>query len=1106
VTKRFLTRPVLAIVCSLIILIGGGVVIPVLPIAQYPQIAPPVVTVSATYVGASPQAVEAQVTTPIEQAVNTVQGLRYISSTSAQGVSTITLTFTLETNLDIAAADVQNAAQTALGQLPASVQQLGITVSKNAGTFVMGIALTSTNKDYDTLQLSNYAQLNIVNNLSRVSGVSGIRIFGQRQYAMRIWLNPSLLAQQGLDVGDVVGALQEQNVAIGVGSIGSPPQPSTQAHTYTVNAVTQLSDPNEFANIILRQDLNGGYTRLRDVGRVELGAEDYSSALRFDGESRVVGLGVQQYPTANALDVSKATILQMNELAKSFPPGVHYTVAFSTTTFVSESIKEVVITLLLSIFLVVLVIYVFLQDPRSTLIPAVTIPVSLVGTFFVMKIFGFSINTITLFGLTLATGLVVDDAIVVIENIARHIEMNKGKKSAIVSAAEAMAEIQSAVVASSLVLLAVFIPVGFFPGTTGQLYKQFALTIAAAITISLFQALTLAPVLSARLLSGESESNFIFFRWFNKGLHRFRDWYGRQLPRAFRFRWLVAGIFALALAFTGVMFVSTPQAFIPDEDQGYFIILLQAPEGTSLQAEQAISKRAEKIILAQPEVQHLFDVGGFSFSGAAPNRGIMFALLKPWGDRSCSFVSALMLQPCGHTVQAVLNRLNGAFYMQIPQAQIFGFNPPAINGVGTVGGFQFELEDRGNVGLDKMMTLAYEMMGAAAKDPRLTGVFTQFRNNSPQVQVDVDRNKAKAIGISLSDIFQTMEVELGSLYVNNFTYLNRSWQVDVQADAQFRNDIASLQQIYVHSGSLAPNIPTGTNPFATPPPGYGTTTTTATGVVMTPLSALMHLKIVNGAPVITHYNLYRNIEMQGNSAPGHSSGEAITAMEQLATKLMPAGVSYEWTGLQLDQIAAGPLAVLIFALGLVFVFLVLSAQYESFIDPLIVLLAVPAALFGALGFMNLRHFPIPFLFDPSLAQDAYAQVGYVMLIGLASKSAILIVEFANQQLREGATIVQAAMRAAQTRLRPILMTSIAFVVAVTPLVFASGAGNAARHSLGTVVFGGMLVSTFLNLAITPVLYVIIKSLELRGKPPHRNGAGAHASADGTGNAQIATQV
>ncbi len=1087
-TKVFLSRPVLAIVCSLIVLIGGGVVIPTLPIAQYPQIAPPVVSVSAVYVGASPQAVEAQVTTPLEQAVNTVQGLRYISSTSAQGISTITLTFNLGVDLDIAAADVQNATQTALGTLPASVQQVGVTVSKNAGTFVMGIALTSDSKQYDTLELSNYAQLNIVNNLSRVPGVSGIRIFGQRQYAMRIWLNPRLLASQGLDVGDVVSSLQEQNVAIGVGSIGSPPAPKGQPYTYTVNAVTQLSDPTQFANIILRSNADGGFTRLGDVARVELGAQDYSSALRFDGHSRVVGLGVQQYSTANALDVSRAVTAQMDQLSKAFPPGVHYTVAFNTTTFVRESIKEVLLTLLLSIVLVVLVIYVFLQNPRSTLIPAATIPVSLVGTFFVMKIFGFSINTITLFGLTLATGLVVDDAIVVIENIARHIEMNKGKKNAIASAAEAMSEIQSAVVASSLVLLAVFIPVGFFPGTTGQLYKQFALTIAAAISISLFQALTLAPVLSARFLSGETESNFIFFRWFNHGFKGFREWYARQLPKAFRYRWWVAGVFGLALALTGFLFLSTPQAFIPEEDQGYFIMLVQTPEGTSLEGEQKISKRAEQIVMAQPEVAHLFDVGGFSFSGAAPNRGLMFALLKPWGERECSPLSALLLKPCPHSMTSLLARLNGAFYMQIPQAQIFAFNPPAINGVGTVGGFQFELEDRGNVGLDKLMGLTYAMMGAAAKDPRLSGVFTQYRINSPQLQVNVDRNKAKAIGISLSDIFQTMEVELGSLYVNNFTYLNRSWQVDVQADAPFRNSIASLQQIYVHNGSAAPNIPTGTNPLATPPPGAATTQTTATGVVMTPLNALMNVKMQLGPPVITHYNLYRNIELQGNSAPGHSSGEAINAMQQLAQKILPAGVSYEWTGLQLDQIAAGPLAVLIFALGLVFVFLVLSAQYESFIDPLIVLLAVPAALFGALAFINIRHFPIPFLFDPSISQDAYAQVGYVMLIGLASKSAILIVEFANQQLKQGANVVQAALRAALTRLRPILMTSIAFVIAVTPLVFASGAGNAARHSLGTVVFGGMLVSTFLNLAITPVLYVIIKSLELRGGRAERNGA------------------
>ncbi len=505
-TKVFLNRPVLAVVCSLIILIAGLVVIPTLAISQYPQIAPPVVTITAVYTGASPQAVEAQVTTPLEQAVNTVQGLRYLSSTSAQGVSTITCTFNLGVNLDIAAADVQNAVQSSLGQLPATVQQVGITVAKNSGAFVMGIALTSDHESLDKLGLSNYAQLNIVNDLSRVPGVSQVIIFGQRQYAMRIWLNPIKLQQQGLDASDVVAALQEQNAAVAAGSIGAPPAPKGQPYTFTVNALTQLTDPAQFANIVLRANPNGGYVRLADVARIELGAQSYTTDLRFDGKSRVVGFGVLQYPTANALDVSRRVTAQMKILAPQFPAGMHWDVAFDVTTFVNESIKEVVMTLLLSIVLVVLVIYVFLQHPRSTLIPAATIPVSLIGTFFVMKLFGFTINTITLFGLTLATGLVVDDAIVVIENIARHMDMNAGKQSGIASAAQAMREITSAVVASSLVLLAVFIPVGFLPGTTGQIYKQFALTIAASITISLFQALTLAPVLSARLLTGQFES------------------------------------------------------------------------------------------------------------------------------------------------------------------------------------------------------------------------------------------------------------------------------------------------------------------------------------------------------------------------------------------------------------------------------------------------------------------------------------------------------------------------------------------------------------------------------------------------------------------------
>ena len=1091
-TKAFLSRPVLATVASIIILISGLVVIPALPISQYPQIAPPVVTVTATYTGASPQAVEAQVTTPLEQAVNTVQGLRYLSSTSAQGVSTITCTFNLGVNLDIAAADVQNAVQSSLGLLPSTVQQLGIQVAKNSGAFVMGIALTSTDKTLDTLTMSNYAQINITNNLTRVPGVSQVIIFGQRQYAMRIWLNPVKLQQEGLDATDVVSALQEQNAAIAAGSIGAPPAPKNQPYTFTVNALTQLSDPAQFANIILRANPNGGYVRLADVARIELGAQSYTTDLSFDGSSKVVGLGVLQYPSANALDVSRRVIAEMQQLAPQFPTGMHWTVAFDVTTYVNESIKEVLLTLLLSIALVIGVIFLFLQHPKSTLIPAATIPVSLIGTFFVMQLFGFTINTITLFGLTLATGLVVDDAIVVIENIARHMEMNKGKQSGVASAAEAMREIQSAVVASSLVLLAVFVPVGFLPGTTGQIYKQFALTIAASITISLFMALTLAPVLSARLLSGEYESRLSFFRAFNSGFSRFRDWYGRLLPMMFRRRWPVAIGFAFALLFTLFLVGKTPQGFLPDEDLGYFIILVQAPEGTSLEGERAVAKKAAAIIRAQPEIQHLFDVGGFSFSGSAPNRGIMFALFTPWGDRKspswCQLIFLFAHPPActPHNAFAVEQRLNYAFYSQIPEAQIFAFNPPAINGVGNFGGFQFELEDRGNVGLPTMMNTAYGMMGAAAKDPRLMNVFTQYRINSPQIESDIDRNKAKSIGVSLNDIFTTMEVDLGSLYVNNFTFLNRSWQVDVQADAPYRNSVASLGNLYVHSSS-APGTSVIPSTIASPEPGSGASATTSTGGVMTPLSSLMSIKQVLGPPIITHYNLYRNIELSGGNAPGVSTGTAIQAMQQIAQRVMPKGVSYEWTGLQLDQIAAGPLTIEIFILALVFVFLVLSAQYESYIDPLIVLLAVPTALLGALLFINLRHLPLPFLFDPTLSQDVYAQVGYVMLIGLASKSAILIVEFANQQLREGATIVQAAMRAAQTRLRPILMTSIAFVIAVIPLVFASGAGEAARHSLGTVVFGGMLMSTILNLGITPVLYVIIKSLEPRGGRPERDG-------------------
>lgn len=1028
-TPFFLRRPILAAVCSLVVVIAGLIVIPTLPIAQYPQIAPPVVTVSAYYTGANAQAVESAVTTPLEQAINGVPGLRYITSTSSNnGSSSITCTFNLGTNLDIAGTDVQNAVQSALGRLPNEVKQTGVTVQKNSGSFAMAIALTSTNKQYGQLFLSNYAELDVVNSLKRVPGVSDVLIFGQRRYAMRVWVNPIQLQGRGLAISDVISALQEQNVEVAAGSIGSAPEAPNQPFTVTVRAEGRLSDPNQFRNIIVRAEPGGGYTRLGDVARVELGAEDYSAVLAFDGSQNTVGLGVLNLPTANALQVSRGIRAQLDQLQKTFPPGVSWQMAFDSSEFVNESIREVIFTLLLSIVLVIGVIYLFLQDPRSTIIPAVTLPISLIGTFFVMKIFGFTINTITLFGLTLATGLVVDDAIVVIENIARFVQ-EKGM-SGIAAAAAAMREVQGAVVASSLVLLAVFVPVAFFPGTTGQLYRQFALTIAASISISLFASLTLTPVMSAFMLRTDYHSHFPIFVLFNRGLAAFRAWYKAILPKLFKARYGVAAVLIAALFATFFLFRSAPTAFIPDEDQGFFIVTIQAPEGTSLSHELSVAHRVETILRQQPEIEHVFDVSGFSFTGSGPNRGIMFARLTPWSQRHGS----------QHSLPAILQRVQMQFF-GIPDAQVFAFNLPAIQGVGNFGGFQFELEDRGNVGLPTLMRTAFGYMGLGNQNPDLQNVFTTFRINSPQMQVHVDRNKAKAIGVSLSDIFSTMQTDLGSFYVNDFDYLNRSYRVYVQAEAPYRSSLQSLQYLYVRSKAGG----------------------------MVPLSGLASAKIGLAAPIINHYNLYRSIEINGGPAPGKGSGQAIAAMQRLASQIDPPGVGYEWSGLSLDEIEGGVLSALIFGVGIVFVFLVLSAQYESFIDPLIVLLAVPVAILGALIFLDIRH----------IASDAYAQVGFVMLIGLASKSAILIVEFANQQVAQGADVVTAAARAAQTRLRPILMTSVAFIIAVTPLVFAGGAGSAARHSLGTVVFGGMIVSTILNLAITPVLYVIVKSWVIR---------------------------
>jgi HAE1 family hydrophobic/amphiphilic exporter-1 len=1046
VIEFFLKRPIFASVCSLVILLLGLVCIPLLPIAQFPIIAPPTISVTATYTGASAQAVEASVTTPLEQSINGVQGLRYISSTSGNdGTMAITCVFDLDRDLDQAANDVQNAVNLANGLLPNEVKQTGVTVSKNStSSYVMAIGMLANGKLTPT-QLSNYVDLNVANELRRVTGIGNVQLFGVRKYAMRLWVDPKKMADNGVTASDVVNALQEQNVDVASGSLGAAPTTGHNPYYLSVRAIGRLTTPAQFADIILKTNPDGGYVRVGDVGRTELGAEDYSADLRFDHQD-AIGIGIQQLPNGNALQISRDVKATMERLKKSFPAGVDYKIAFDTTDFVRDSIKDVAETLLIAIVLVVAVIYLFLQDWRTTLIPSITIPISLIGTFALMKILGFSINTLTLFGLTLATGLVVDDAIVVIENIARFIQ--EKKMPPFQAALEAMREISGAVVATSLVLLAVFVPVGFFPGTTGQLYKQFALTIAISIAISLFNALTLTPVLSSLLLGNVEGPKNGFFRGVNRVIDGARARYDHVLP-GFIKRWpLVMVLFVVALASTAFLFTSTPTGFVPDEDQSFLIVASQAPEGTSADTMLVARKKIENVLFAQPEVTDVFDAGGFGFTGNGPNKAVMFIKLKPLSERGGG----------PHSAGALVGRLFGLLG-RIPDTSTFPLNPPAIAGLGFQGGIAFELEDRNNKGLLPLAYGAYGIMGAAARDPVLSQVYTTFTVNSPQLVAQIDRNKVKSLGLSLSDVFTSMQVFLGSEYVNDFDYLNRSYRVYVQADAPYRNSVDDLSQIYVHN---------------------------ANGGGFIPISALMQATPTKTAPIITHFNLYRSVELNGQPGPGHGSGDAINEMEKLATQVAP-GFGYEWSGISREQVEGGGQAALIFLLGIVFTYLVLAAQYESFIDPLIILLSVPIALLGALGAIFIRNFFLAGITHTFEVSDVYAQVGFVMLVGLASKNAILIVEFANQLRSQGYSIRDAVVRAAETRLRPILMTSIAFILGIFPLVVASGNGAASRNSLGTVVFGGMLVSTILNLFVVPVLYVLIVGLEERFRPRRKGG-------------------
>ncbi len=841
---------------------------------------------------------------------------------------------------------------------------------------------------------------------------------------MRLWVDPDRLASRGITADEVVQALREQNVQVAAGQIGEPPTRPGQQYQISVRAVGRLVEPSEFDNIILKRSADGTLVRLKDVGHAELGAQDYSSNLRYNRRN-AVGFGVLQLPQANSLETYNNVVAEFNRLSKSFPPGIKIEAAFDTTTVVSDSIREVITTLIEAIGLVVLVMFLFLQNWRTTLIPAITIPVSLVGTFAFVKLFGFSINTLTLFGITLATGLVVDDAIVVIENIERHIhDFHKPPREA---ASEAMGEVMSAVVATALVLAAVFIPVAFFPGTTGRLYQQFALTIAVSMLISAFNALTLTPALSGLLLARVDKPQGLFFRGVNRVIEGGTNLLVGALRQLIRLRVVVVVAFVALLGLTYWVYQRVPKAFVPTEDQGYVILLVQGPPGASLEYTNGIVRQVEDVLHGEPDVQNVFAISGFSFAGASPNDGMAFASLKPFAERPGD----------AHSAQAVIGQLFGGL-SRITGATVIPVLPPSINGLGQFGGLTYELLDQSGGSVDNMMAVAQQLIGQGYRTPGLTGLFTQFSANDPQLIVTIDRERAKSLGVSMSSITDTLQILLGSSYVNDFDFNNRSYRVYVQADPQFRTAPDDIERYSVR---------------------------TADGRML-PLSDLVSVHEATAPKTITHYNLFRSVEINASAAPGYSSGQAIAAMQNLSARVLPQGFSYAWSGLSLEEITAGAQSTVIFGLGLLLVYLTLAAQYESLVLPFIILLSVPLAVLGALAAEMGRGLP----------NDVYCQVGLVMLIGLSAKNGILVVEFAEQLRARGLSIVEAAIEAARIRLRPILMTSLAFILGVMPLVFATGAGREARHAVGTAVAGGMIASTFLNLAFIPVLYVVVKSV------------------------------
>lgn len=1026
----FINRPIFATVIAVFITLVGAISITLLPKAQYPPITPPTVQVAATYTGASAEVLEKTVTTPIEEQINGVEGMIYMSSTSSSdGNMNIIVTFEVGYDQDIAAVDTQNRVQIAEAVLPEEVAREGITVRKESAELTLAVNLISPDERFDDLYLSNYATIHVMDVLRRVPGVGEVQQWGPRTYAMRIWLDPDKLASMGLTAMDIAKAVKDQNIQVASGAVGQPPAPPGQQFQFTTTALGRLSEVSEFEDIIVRANSDGSVVYIKDIGRVELGAKTYDSYTELDGKGSA-NIGIFQLPGANALDISRQVEVEMERLSKRFPEGLEYEIIYNTTTFVKESMKEVLVTLLEAFVLVFLVVYVFLQGWRPTLIPAITIPVSIVGTFAVLKAIGFSINILTLFGVVLAIGLVVDDAIVVVENVTRFInERGMRRKDA---TREAMKEVTGPIVATTLVLMAVFIPVAFLPGITGQLYKQFAITIASTVGISAINALTLSPALCVIFLRKETGKKTWIFEKFNNGFLRFRNSYERWLKVLIN-RWkIVLFVFLVLIVFTYFLFQKVPTAFVPNEDQGYFFISIVGPEGSSLERTKKTLDKATEIVSRIPGVDNVITFGGHNFVAGyrAPNFGTIFPVLAPWVKRKSKELH----------LDAIMNNTREELE-KIPDAIFVAFNPPAIRGISATGGFEFELQDLNSLGIQTLSNLTQEMVKKGNERPELMSLFSSFRSDTPQLHLDLDRKKAKSLDIDVVSVFNTIQTYLGALYVNDFNKFGRVFRVFLQAEEDARSNEKDVSRLYVRSGSGE----------------------------MVPLSALIKIRPQIGPQAIDHYNLYPAATINGEAAPGYSSGQAIDAMEQLAAEVLPQGMGYEWSGISYQQLKAGNLQPIVFALSLVCVFLFLAALYESWAMPFMVLLAVPLAIFGALGAQWLR----------GLNNDVYCQIGLVMLIGLASKNAILIVEFAKRRREEGLSIVDSVLEASRIRLRPILMTAFAFILGVVPLVIASGAGANSRHSLGTAVFGGMLFSTLLSLLLVPIFYVLIQRIRER---------------------------